>query len=266
MSRRASDREYRRAQTVIAAVYVLLISILTIVSARADEEPRSSMSRHYVDGGRDGALPSAQSADEFAALRTEGERRRPHADNATRPGSAGAPGTARATVDDFWFYTADVILFGDDDLDGYHYGIDLLFDADTVWSSAWVYAVVYLSLDGGPWNEYASTEDFRIFGATSDDEYVLVTELQSGYPTGDYDVLIELFEADTGEYLADFGPESSSALSWLPLEDYNRDAPSFDRPVTVSRGHGGGSIGSALLLVLAGTALLRRRRSFTGNR
>jgi len=143
---------------------------------------------------------------------------------------------------------------------GFFYGIDLLFDADTIWSSAWVYAVLYLSYEGGPWNEYTVTEDFLIEGARGDDEYVVVTELQAGYPTGDYDILIELFDADTGVFLTDFGPESSSALSFLPLEDFNRDAPTFDRPVTVSRGSGGGAAGAWMLLLLGGVILSRTAR------
>jgi MYXO-CTERM domain-containing protein len=80
-------------------------------------------------------------------------------------------------------------------------------------------------------------------------------------PTGSYDILVELFDARSGEYLASLGPESDSGLGYLPLEDYKRDAPMFDPPVAVSHGSGGGGSGgllfSALLLV---PLLLRRRR------
>ena len=257
MSRRTSDSEYRITQGIITAIYVLLIGALTIASAAADDELRGSSSKHYAEGGRSATVATAETIDEFPALATEGERSRPGSgDDAAADGE---PRKARASSGDFWIYDADTVLFGDDDRDGYFYGIDLLVDADTVWSSAWVYAVVYLSLDGGPWNEYASTDDFEINGQTADDEYVLVTELRSGYPTGSYDLLIELFDADTGEFLADFGPESSSALSLLPLEDFNRDAPRLDRPVVVRHGHGGGSAGLVTLILLALAGLLRLR-------
>jgi hypothetical protein len=129
----------------------------------------------------------------------------------------------------------------------------LLFDADTFYSAAEVYAVVYLSLDFGPWNEYGVTEDFWIFGASGTDEYVLVTELMSGYPTGDYDLLIELFDAVDHSFLTGFGPDETSALSFLPLEDFNRDAPIDDIPVAVSHGGGGAADAwtiSILLLLL----------------
>ena len=164
---------------------------------------------------------------------------------------------------DFWFYTADVILFNDDDFDGYYWGIDLLFDADTYFDVVDVYAAVYLSYEGGPWNEIAVTESFPIFGATSDDEYVVVTELLSGYPTGDYDVLIELFDSFDGTFLAEFGPEDSSELSFLPLEDANRDDPNFDRPVVVVQRGGGGATSwwmiITMLLWLLGTSFRNNR-------
>ena len=177
-------------------------------------------------------------------------------------GTRSSPSGKQNADHDFWFYTADVILFNDDDFDGYYWGIDLLFDADTYYDVANVYAVVYLSFQGGPWNEFAVTESFPIFGATSDDEYVLVTELVSGYPTGDYDLLIELFDSYDGAFLAEFGPEDTSELSFLPLEDANRDDPHFDDPVVIIHG-GGGATGwwmiSMMLLLLLGTSLRNNR-------
>lgn len=177
-------------------------------------------------------------------------------------GTRSSPSGKQGVGDDFWFYTADVILFNDDDFDGFYWGIDLLFDADTYYGVADVYAVVYLSYEGGPWNELAVTESFPIFGATSDDEYVLVTELLSGYPTGDYDVLIELFDPYDGAFLAEFGPQDTSELSFLPLEDANRDDPYFDNPVVIVHS-GGGAISwwmiSMMLLLLLGTSLRNNR-------
>ncbi len=269
MSRRTSRNEYRNSQWLIAAVYLLLIGVLAAATAKADTADsvdRSSVSQQYSSGGRAKSEDPIETRDRYAPLVTQGPRK------SSREAGTGSgqinklgesPVTASAVAGDFWIYEADVVLFGDDDDDGFFYGIDLLFDADTIYSSAAVYAVLYLSLDGGPWNEYAITDDFRIDGARADDEYVIVTELESGYPTGDYDLLIELFSANSGEFLADFGPEASSALSFLPLEDFNRDAPAFDTPVTVSRGSGGGAMGFWTLLVFAAVGLSRiagRRR------
>lgn len=236
----------------VAGLLALTVSGASL--ADTTDSARSSVSRHHITGGRDNPTLSSDSTEEYESLVTSGTRNK----EGTRAGSA-KPGSGSASAQnfthDFWIYDADVILFNDDDNDGFYHGIDLLFDADTIYSAAEVYAVVYLSLDLGPWNEYGETEDFWIFGASGTDEYVLVTELMSGYPRGSYDLLIELFDADTNAFLASFGPDDSSALSFLPLEDFNRDAPLIETPVAVSHGGGGAAdvwtIGILLLLLIA---------------
>ena len=236
----------------VAGLLALTVSGASQAAPDATGSVRSSVSRHHASGGRENPVVSSESTDEYELLETSGSRSKSN----TRSGFAKlGPGsdTAQSTNLDFWFYEANVQLFNDDDRDGYFHGIDLLFDADTIYSAAEVYAVVYLSLDFGPWNEYGVTEDFWIFGASGTDEYVLVTELMSGYPTGDYDLLIELFDADDNSFLTSFGPDETSALSFLPLEDFNRDAPIDDIPVALSHGGGGAADAwtiSILLLLL----------------
>jgi hypothetical protein len=236
---------------VLAAMTISLPAYAESTEAAADE-PRSSKSLHIRQGGRANRDSGMETMDVFNGLRQTGPRVKPSASAKTGAGT----GSAESSAFDFWVYEADVILFSDDDHDGYHYGIDLLIDADTIYGEADVYAVVYLSLEGGPWNEYAATEDFTLFGASGDDAYVLVTELMSGYPRGSYDLLIELFDAWDGSFLASLGPEESSELAYLPLEDFERDAPQ----VTVSHGHaGGGAVGLWSLLPLLAFALRLRR-------
>lgn len=241
--------------------YFMVFSLVVLVASGAalateQDDQRTSVSKHHVTGGRDNPSDVAESEEEYDGLVTDGER----VGSDTRGASAKGSGIAQKGTSDFWFYEADVILFNDDDLDGYYWGIDLLFDADTIYSSADVYAVLYLSYEGGPWNEYAVTEDFTLFGATGSDEYVIVTELLSGYPTGSYDLLIELFDAWDGSFLAEFGPADTSELSYLPLEDFDRDAPVVREVIVVEEG-GGGSIDgwffAALFLVLIGGAIRR---------
>lgn len=256
------------SKLLLASMLIFTISAASLASpdaaASASEEERSSVSSHTIQGGRDNPLVNSKTTEVYGALKTTGERSR----SGTRAGFA-KPGAgsslAQRSSFDFWIYDADVQLFGDDDIDGYFYGVDLLFDADTIYSEADVYAVLYLSFEGGPWNEYAVTEDFTIFGSSGADEYVLVTELMSGYPTGDYDLLIELFDVFDGAFLASFGPDETSALSFLPLEDFNRDAPITE--VVIIESHGGGgsfdrwllSLLILLLLVSASRKIWRRR-------
>jgi len=229
-------------------------------------EERASITRHTVSGGRDNPVDVVETTEDYAALVTAGDRNKADTRGGLAkpgPGSVGAESGSH----DFWIYEADVILFNDDDGDGYFYGIDLLFDADTIYGVADVYAVLYLSYEGGPWNEYAVTEDFTIFGASGSDEYVLVTELMSGYPTGSYDLLIELFDPFDGAFLASLGPIDSSELGYLPLEDYDRDAPVQEARVVINHGSGGGGIDgwflSVLFLILFVSAIRKiwRRRN-----
>jgi len=231
----------------------VLLLIFSGASQAAPDDVRTSVSRHIMTGGRDNLASANVIVEEHEVLVTSGSR----ALSKTRGGAAkpGA-GTSLKSANEFWFFAADVDLFNDDDGDGHYHGIDLLFDADTIYAAVEVYAVVYLSLDFGPWNEYGITDDFWIFGASSDDEYVLITELMSGYPRGDYDLLIELFDAHDNSFLASFGPDETSALSLLPLEDFDRDEPIAQTPVAVSHGGGGASggwtIGFLLLMLVVG--------------
>lgn len=244
-----------KTRTLRIAGYLSLAMFLLAGAAigRADDTSNARVSKTTQGQGmqRGGDGRGVVSHDEFDALVSSGERR-----NTTRSDS---PQKLSAAVNaDFWIFDADVELFSDFDRDGYYYGIDLLFDVDTNFVVADVYAVVYLSLELGPWNEYAATDNFTIAGATGDDEYVVVSELVSGYPTGDYDILIEVFDALDGSFVASFGPEDTSELALLPIEDAGRDAP-IDTIIVVESG-GGGSPGWLLLLGLLGIAGARISR------
>lgn len=162
-------------------------------------------------------------------------------------------------IGDHWIYDADAALYDDFDADGYYRYISVRIDADTLFSRSFVYAVIYLS-DDGEWFEHVySTSDFEINGATGDDEYFVEIELVTGYPPGRYDALIELYDADLGLYMDEFGPAQSPTLELLPLEDASFDVP--PPPVVVVEEHGGGSMSLWALLGLLGAAFCRAARS-----
>jgi len=241
-----------------ASAWIFLLAGLLILSTTAlgdevGDEKRLSATTQNTRVQRDKGIAGESSLDEFHALVVAGKR-----DKNSRVSSQAKLNSQvmQSPNADFWFYTADVVLFNDHDRDGYYHGIDLLFDADTYYAFAEVYAVVYLSLDGGPWNEYAATENFTLLGTSSDDEYVLVTELLAGYATGSYDILIELFDAYDDSFLAYFGPDDTSELAFLPLEDADRDIADLPEVIVVNRG-GGGSLGWLFILALGLTALRR---------
>lgn len=235
---------------------LVLLAVTSHAAMAADEGARISTTTEGLASRAGTTSERKSSRDEYGALELSGSRNktaRTSGQQKTSASEAPAPNT------DFWFYTADVELFTDRDRDGYYAGIDLLFDADTYFEVAEVYAVIYLSYEYGPWNEYAETDNFTIFGASADDEYIVETDLVAGYPTGNYDILIELYDAYDNSFVADIGPEDTSELSILPLEDSNRDAPvTVTTQVIVSDG-GGGSLSWFLLLGLAGAGALARR-------
>ena len=228
----------------------LLVLSLSALAADTENDVRLSVSIENTGVARDSGAPGKAKEHQFDALRAKGDR------SAEKSYAM----TAQSANIDFWFYAADVELFNDHDGDGYFHGIDLWFDADTYYSFAEVYAVVYLSLNGGPWNEYVATEDFILNGTSSDDDYVIVTELLSGYPAGSYDVLIELFDASDNSFVAWIGPDDTPELAFLPLEDAGRDRAEIPEVIVV-RERGGGSLGFVFTLFLALVAVAKRRRA-----
>lgn len=160
--------------------------------------------------------------------------------------------TSAAVIEEAWIYDADVELFDDFDGDGYYTYIRVSFDADSIYTEHYVYARLFLTLDGINWDEYHITDDFLIEGSSDFDDYEVETELVAGFPPGLYDALIELYDADFGNFLGEFGPVQSSAFSLLPLEDIDNDT--VQPVVVISTEHGGG--GATGLLSLAGLSIL----------
>jgi len=242
----------------LALVAFIALSFATAAADEAASGERLSQTRKAGGDARDTGDYASVTTDEYGALETSADPDK-SAGNLAKTGPATE--YRESVYGDFWFYSVDVELFNDIDRDGYYHGIDVLFDADTIYSIADVYAVAYLSYEGGPWNEYAVSDDITLFGSTSTDDYVLVTELLQGYPPGRYDVLIELFESDTGLFVASVGPHESFELGNLPLEDSDYDQPVAAAPaVAVTRG-GGGASSIPFLIALLGVVLLSCQRA-----
>jgi hypothetical protein len=242
---------------------ILLLAATTNVQSEEIPESRLSTSSEGQGIGRGGSGDGTISHNEFDPLLINGPRSKStrasgQQTSPNRKPQSGLQSSSGPNVE-FWIYAASVELYADLDNDGFFYGVALSFDADTTYDVADVYAVLYLSYELGPWNEYASTADFTIFGASGTDEYVVDTELVSGYLTGEYDVLIELYDAFDGTFVASFGPDESSSLALLPLEDAGRDTPQTTT-IIVHEG-GGGALGLLGLLALFGVAGLARTRA-----
>jgi hypothetical protein len=172
------------------------------------------------------------------------------------------PRIAAATLGDSYVYTAKTDLFSDFDNDGYFHHLRVTFDADSNFATARLYAIVYISADGNAWERLYTTEDFTVHGSSPDDAYEIETDLVSGYSTGLYDVLLELYDAASGTLVDSYGPNESPDFSVRPLEDSYRDGdPSPPDPAPPVATGGGGAIDWLTLPALLAATVWARRRS-----
>jgi len=156
----------------------------------------------------------------------------------------------------FSIHNAESYLVTDIDQDGYYQEFGVRFDADTEYGAADVYAEMYLSLDGGPWQHYYSSDVFTIYGDSLDDQYEVVSTLVEGYPPGSYDVLIDLYEVGVEGIVASYSSDDSSSLYGLPLEDNTYDVAEV--VVIIEDSDHGGTSSMAFILLLMLTVLMRQ--------
>ncbi len=210
----------------LAFSLVVLTSILAQPSVRAAEGRVSELQTQPLDAGRvarysearGAAAPSAKIAAKKHSVRAAGKTA---ALKSVRPSA-----TLAARSSDFWFFDAGSVLLTDRDRDGFHSEFRIRFDADVISGSALVYARLYLRRAGDrDWLLYHETDDFSIFEDDGDDDYFVTTKLDDGWPTGDYDVLIDLYESGFSGIVATIGPVDSDALALLPLEETGLDLP-----------------------------------------
>lgn len=157
-----------------------------------------------------------------------------------------AGGSYQQSVD-VSLYDADTNLISDLNNDGFYHRFSVAIDADTIYDTAYVYARLYLSYEGGPWNHYASSGAYHIHFDSEQDVFIIETELADGFAPGYYDIRIELYDADYDEWLLSYGPYDDASLSALPLEDsyYDEQYTALAYPVeteVVIAGHGHGAL------------------------
>lgn len=91
-----------------------------------------------------------------------------------------------------------------------------------------------------------TSSDFYIYGESSHDEFVIETDLVSGFPPYDYDVMIELYDSQTGELLAFANQNNDADLAYIPLESADYDDNTGGGSVVVVTEHGGTFSGTLL--------------------
>ena len=236
-----------------AIAFLLLPAVLLLGTGPASAEDSQQSSRSA------GKLRQDQSIDLSQALQQAEPITRSKsldAENyAMRQGGEQLDGVANRYDQLFEIYEADLQLLSDLDGDGFHHAINVFFDVDVSVDSATVYAKLYLSREGEPWNQYFTTDLFVIHGDDYGDAYEVETELQEGYLPGYYSVLIEIYSLDHAYLVASTVLDYHSLGREIMIEDRYRDEP-YVEPYTeyyeeeVYYSSGGGSIAALLLVFL----------------
>lgn len=244
--------------------WALLATLSAPLMAATNENSRTSKSISFTKStepdktAKDTQLTQAD-ADIMEALKREGFRMESTA-------------TAARIIDsnydkhgDITIYDASTELISDFNDDGFYHRFSVTVDADTIYDTAYIYARLYLSFEGGPWNHYATSGNYHIHSDSEMDAFVIETELADGFPPGYYDVRIELYDADFDDWLLSYGPYDDASLSALPLEDsyFDDQHPVVIYPVetqVVVAGHGGSA--SWWLLLLPAVIRTARRPGF----
>lgn len=163
---------------------------------------------------------------------------------------------------DFSIYNVTTELLSDLDYDGFYHHFSITIDADTVFNNAYVYAKLYLSYEGGPWNYYASSASYPIYADSSFDSFVINTVLEDGYDAGYYDIRIDLFDAEFNTRVVSYGPYDNYSINALPLEDsFNDDGYDNSYPVSDTLIIGSGTMGSGIWLMILSLFIARKTQT-----
>jgi len=213
---------------ILALGIVVLTSVLAQPGAFAAEGRVSELQAQPLDPQRVSKYTEAHGASAAAPAQKSAKTHSLLAASKSAPLKSARPSQPllSAKISDFSFFDAGSTLLADRDGDGFHREFRVRFDADVVSGSAFVFARLYLRRAGDrDWLLYHETDDFEIVGDDGDDDYFVTTTLDDGWPTGDYDVLIDLYESGFSGIVATIGPFDSDALALLPLEEGGLDLP-----------------------------------------
>ncbi|MDH3590130.1 MAG: choice-of-anchor H family protein [Gammaproteobacteria bacterium] len=171
-----------------------------------------------------------------------------------------AVGTENVTCCAYRIYSTRTQLFDDMDHDGFFSYLRVSMDIDTDYFDADLFLQVYLRGTTGGWLQVFDSDVFTIYGSSGLDDYEVETELLSGFASDYYDVLIEVYDAYTGDLVLEYGPAESPALSLLAMEDIIRDSRPLP-PIAFSSGGGGGTLSLPAIALLLSLALWHRSRA-----
>lgn len=200
-----------------------------LASAQAAEGPVARLNAAPISESRSARYTKDEVAADKAISGTQLSKSRTHA-AAAKPTKNKVVRALQpqksANASDFYFFDASSTLLTDRDRDGFASEFRIRFDADSLIGDALVYARLYLRrLGNTEWELYHTTEDFWIEGESDSDDYYITTTLDHGYPTAEYDVLIDLHEVGFDDIVATIDAYEAPALAYLPLEEVDLDIP-----------------------------------------
>jgi hypothetical protein len=151
--------------------------------------------------------------------KTRAEMQKHRQNNSELPKSSGK--AQKNGMDHLYIHDAAVLLFDDNDGDGYYSQLRVDFDVDSPYDDYFdVYAELFIRRIGdAQWTHYYTTDVFEIHYDYSSDEYSVTTRLNTGFPPGNYEVLIDLFEYGYSGVVDTLAPYDDYDLTNLPLED-----------------------------------------------
>ena len=151
--------------------------------------------------------------------KTRAEMLKHRQNNSKLPKSSGK--AQKNGMDHLYIHDAAVLLFDDNDGDGNYSQLRVDFDVDSPYDDYFdVYAELFIRRIGdAQWTHYYTTDVFEIHYDYSSDEYSVTTRLNTGFPPGNYEVLIDLFEYGYSGVVDTLAPYDDYDLTNLPLED-----------------------------------------------
>ncbi|MCJ8271504.1 MAG: choice-of-anchor H family protein [Psychrosphaera sp.] len=134
-----------------------------------------------------------------------------------------------ASNHDVWFYSVDITLFDDPNHNGYYNHMVIDFDADTLFDHIDVYAVLSLTDPNGIMTEYYVTDNFDLYGESTNDTHQVDTILTTNWMADGYDLSIELFDAYNHQPVAYVDKYDAPQMGYLTLEsvDYEYSAEQY---------------------------------------
>jgi len=195
---------YKTAITIVTALLVILAShteanAASLDSTSSNTSTTSSNNGAKVRGTLTGNPDKTESNINIRSLNSYG---------------SSAPAVS---VYDIWFN-----MTADSDGDGYYHQFDISFDIDTNVSSQRIY--VTGELHGSTSQVLFQTDPYTLSGSSGSDTYQVRVLLTDGYATDQYELALNIYDADSGALLLQYDGVDDYRLNNLYLEDSSRES------------------------------------------